>query len=56
MGGFYAPAPIHREIELDLYENYAGYVIDVLNNQIISSIVALNWGGTDELPFLEVEL
>jgi len=28
----------------------------VLNNQLISSIVALNWGNTDELPFLEVEL
>jgi phage gp29-like protein len=54
--GSYAMANVHREIELDLYENYAAYVIDVLNNQLISSIVALNWGDTRELPFLEVEL
>jgi len=54
--GSYAMASIHREIELDLYENYAAYVIDVLNNQLISSIVALNWGNAEELPFLEVEL
>jgi phage gp29-like protein len=54
--GSYAMANVHREIELDLYENYAAYVIDVLNNQLISSIVALNWGNTDALPFLEVEL
>ncbi|MGH8021143.1 MAG: phage portal protein family protein, partial [Opitutaceae bacterium] len=54
--GSYAMASVHREIELDLYENYAAYVIDVINNQLISSIVALNWGNTEELPFLEVEL
>lgn len=54
--GSYAMAAVHREIELDLYENYAAYVIDVLNNQMIPSIVALNWGDAVELPFLEVEM
>lgn len=54
--GSYAMASVHREIELDLYENYAAYVIDVLNNQMIPAIVALNWGEPTELPFLEVEL
>lgn len=54
--GSYAMAAVHREIELDLYENYAAYVIDILNNQMIPSIVALNWGDPTELPFLEIEM
>lgn len=54
--GSYALGNVHREVELDLYENYAGYVIDVINNQLIPSIVQLNWGEDTELPFLEVEL
>ncbi|MGF1453533.1 MAG: DUF935 family protein [Opitutales bacterium] len=54
--GSYALGNVHREVELDLYENYASYVVDVLNNQLIPSIVALNWGTPDEVPFLEVEL
>jgi phage gp29-like protein len=54
--GSYALGNVHREVELDLYENYAAYVIDVINNQFIPSIVELNWGEATELPFLEVEL
>lgn len=54
--GSYALGAVHREVELDLYENYAAYVIDVINNQFIPSIVELNWGEATELPFLEVEL
>ena len=54
--GSYALGNVHREVELDLYENYAAYVIDVINNQLIPSIVELNWGNAEELPFLEVEL
>lgn len=54
--GSYALGNVHREVELDLYENYAAYVIDVINNQLIPSIIELNWGNADELPFLEVEL
>ena len=54
--GSYALGNVHREVELDLYENYAAYVIDVINNQLIPSIIELNWGNDDELPFLEVEL
>jgi hypothetical protein len=54
--GSYALGSVHREVELDLYENYAAYVIDVMNNQFIPAIVELNWGNSDELPFLEVEL
>lgn len=54
--GSYALGSVHREVELDLYENYAAYVIDVINNQLIPSIIELNWGDATELPFLEVEL
>jgi phage gp29-like protein len=54
--GSYALGSVHREVELDLYENYASYVIDVINNQLIPSIIELNWGNSEELPFLEVEL
>ena len=54
--GSYALGNVHREVELDLYENYAAYVIDVINNQLIPSMIELNWGNADELPFLEVEL
>jgi phage gp29-like protein len=54
--GSYALGNVHREVELDLYENYAAYVIDVVNNQLIPSIIELNWGNSEELPFLEVEL
>lgn len=54
--GSYALGNVHREVELDLYENYAAYVIDVINNQFIPAIVELNWGNSEELPFLEVEL
>ena len=54
--GSYALGNVHREVELDLYENYAAYVIDVINNQLIPSMIELNWGNSDELPFLEVEL
>lgn len=54
--GSYALGNVHREVELDLYENYAAYVIDVINNQLIPSIIELNWGNSEELPFLEVEL
>ena len=54
--GSYALGNVHREVELDLYENYASYVIDVINNQFIPSIIELNWGNSEELPFLEVEL
>ncbi len=54
--GSYALGNVHREVELDLYENYAAYVIDVINNQFIPAIIELNWGHSEELPFLEVEL
>ncbi len=54
--GSYALGSVHREVELDLYENYATYVIDVVNSQLIHSLVELNWGEATELPFLEVEL
>lgn len=54
--GSYALGSVHREVELDLYENYAAYVIDVINNQFIPAIIELNWGNSEELPFLEVEL
>ena len=54
--GSYALGNVHREVELDLYENYAAYVIDVINNQFIPAIIELNWGNSEELPFLEVEL
>jgi phage gp29-like protein len=54
--GSYALGSVHREVELDLYENYAAYVVDVLNNQLIPAIIELNWGNSEELPFLEVEL
>ena len=42
--GSYALGNVHREVEFDLYENYAAYIIDVINNQFIPSIIKPNWG------------
>jgi len=54
--GARAAAEVHRDVELDLYENYAGFLVDIVNNQLIPSLVELNWGDRDELPFVEVEI
>lgn len=54
--GSYALGNVHREVELDLYENYASFVIDIINNQLIPAIIELNWGKFEELLFLDVEL
>lgn len=54
--GSYALGSVHREVEQDLYENYATFALSVFNDQLIPSIIALNWGSAEEVPFLEVEL
>ena len=54
--GSYSLGKVHREVELDQYENYALYIIDVINNQLIRSIIELNFGSADELPYLQIEL
>lgn len=52
----YALGNVHRQVELDLYENYAAYIVDLINNKFIPGIIELNWGDTKALPFLDVEL
>jgi phage gp29-like protein len=54
--GARAAAQVHREVELDLYENYAAFLVDIINDQLIPNLVELNWGNRDELPFVEVEI
>ncbi len=54
--GSRAAAQVHREVELDLYETYAEFIIGIINEQLIPHLIALNWGDGDELPFVEVEL
>jgi phage gp29-like protein len=54
--GARAAAQVHREVELDLYENYAAFLVDIINDQLIPNLIELNWGSRDELPFVEVEI
>lgn len=54
--GARAAAEVHREVELDLYENYAAFLVDIINDQLIPNLIELNWGSRDELPFVEVEI
>jgi phage gp29-like protein len=54
--GARAAAQVHREVELDLYENYAAFLVDIINDQLIPNLIELNWGNRDELPFVEVEI
>lgn len=54
--GARAAAQVHREVELDLYENYAAFLVDIINDQLIPNLIQLNWGNRDELPFVEVEI
>jgi hypothetical protein len=50
------PLRVHRDVELDLYETYAEFIVSVINDQLIPQLVGLNWGTADEIPFIEVEL
>jgi phage gp29-like protein len=54
--GARAAAEVHREVELDLYENYAAFIVDLINDQLIPALIELNWGDRNELPFVEVEI
>ncbi len=54
--GSRAAAQVHREVELDLYETYAEFMISILNEQLIPALIELNWGSPDELPFVDVEI
>ena len=54
--GSRAAAEVHREVELDLYETYAEYIVAVLNEQLIPALIRQNWGNLDEIPFVEVEI
>lgn len=54
--GARAAAQVHRDVELDLYENYAAFIVDLINDQLIPNLIELNWGNRDELPFVEVEI
>jgi len=54
--GSYALGNVHRDVELDLFEAYADYISDVFSNQLIPSIVELNFGNTEELPYLVPEI
>lgn len=55
-GGTQALGRVHREVELDLFEGYANHVAEVLNHQLIPSIIQLNYGDREELPYIEVEI
>ncbi len=54
--GSRAAAQVHREVELDLYETYAEFLVSILNDQLIPQLIAFNWGHADEVPFVEVEI
>ena len=54
--GSRAATEVHREVELDLFETYAEFIVAILNDQLIPQLIALNWGSTDEVPFVEVEI
>ncbi|MCC5841026.1 MAG: DUF935 family protein, partial [Opitutales bacterium] len=54
--GSYAMAKVHRDVEIDQYEAYATYVAKVINQQLIPSIIELNWGTPHELPYLEFQI
>jgi len=54
--GSRAAAEVHREVELDLYETYAEYIVSILNEQLIPALIRQNWGTLEEVPFVEVEI
>jgi phage gp29-like protein len=54
--GSRAASEVHREVELDLFETYAEFIVAVLNDQLIPQLIALNWGSAEEIPFVEVEI
>ncbi len=54
--GSRAASEVHREVELDLYETYAEFIVSVINDQLIPQLIALNWGSAEEIPFVEVEI
>ena len=54
--GSRAAAEVHREVELDLYETYAEFIIAVLNDQLIPALIRFNWGDAIEVPFVDVDL
>jgi phage gp29-like protein len=54
--GSRAATEVHREVELDLFETYAEYIVAILNDQLIPQLIAQNWGTADEVPFVEVEI
>jgi len=54
--GSRAATQVHRQVELDLYETYAEFLVSILNDQLIPHLIALNWGDAAELPFVEVEI
>lgn len=54
--GSRAVADVHRDVELDKREAYARFVARMINNQLIPSLVELNYGNRDELPFMEPKI
>jgi len=54
--GSRAASEVHREVELDLFETYAEFIVAILNDQLIPQLIALNWGSAEEIPFVEVEI
>jgi len=54
--GSRAAAEVHREVELDLYETYAEFIVAVLNEQLIPALIRQNWGNVDEIPFVHAEI
>ena len=54
--GSRAASEVHREVELDLYETYAEFIVAILNDQLIPQLIALNWGSAEEIPYVEVEI
>jgi phage gp29-like protein len=54
--GSRAASEVHREVELDLYETYAEFVVGIINDQLIPQLIALNWGDATEIPFVEIEI
>jgi len=54
--GSRALGDVHESVQKSRQVEVAEFAVNTLNEQLIPSIVELNWGGREELPYLELEI
>lgn len=54
--GSRALGDVHQAVQKDRMVEVAEFAIDAINEQLVPSIIQLNWGDREELPFIELEL